>query len=156
MNQIPRILGNVFDQGVNIARHVSFNGVHKKIDRTFTMLEQGLNIAGYIPFLGISTVSGAIRIEFGKTLILGSIACAALVAIGSLFSRDAGARVQGLQFASTIARKYTLHGLSNMGRGLVEMVPYFGLVACLPYDVLSNRHKYPTEVAGRWEYVTQA
>lgn len=156
MSQIPRILSSVFEQGANIARHISLDHIQKKFDNTFAVFEEGLNIAGYVPFFGVSMVSGLIRVEYGKAQICGSIALAALVAIASLFNRNAGTRQQGLKLASTIARTYSLHGFANMGRGCIEMIRYFSLMTCLPYDMTNNRYRYPTEVPGRWEYVTQA
>lgn len=153
MNQIKEILSQACVQGIHIVTHVSLSEVQKKLDHTFTVFEQGLNIAGYIPFFGVSTVTGAVRIEYGLAQIYGSVALAALVGVGSLFNRDASAREQGLKLASKIITTYSLHGFANIGRGCVEMTRYFSLMTCLPYDMANNRYKYPTELSGRWEYV---
>lgn len=125
----------------------------KKVDNALSCFEEGLNVAGYVPLFGICTVAGVLRIEYGKAQICASVALAALVTVASLFSKNSETRHAGIKFAATLLTTYSVHGLANIGRGLLEMIPYLSLVTCLPYDMTNNRYKYPTEVPGRWVYV---
>lgn len=153
MTQVSTIFSGVFEQGMNVVRQASFDKAQAKLDNSFAVFEEGLNIAGYIPLFGLSRAAGFIRIEFGKALIIGSIAVAALVVVASLFNRDIDAKNQSLRLASKIVQTYALHGLANIGRGCVEIGGYITLIPRLFYDLTNNRYKYPNEVAGRWEYV---
>ncbi len=112
----------------------------QKIDQTLAGLETNwLNKFGYIP-LGVSSTSGQVRI---------------LYAIAILVTAAVAATIQGLKASTTsledgeitgteILKKYSLHALTNAGRGVVEIiVPTISLtggVYLFLYD------KFPTDI----------
>ena len=117
------------------------------LDKTLGRFEQGLNIAGYVPLFGVGSIAGGIRAAYGKMEVVCSIGRAAITAIAALFNPDVQQKQQGLDRAVEIVKTYTVHGLGNVVRGWVEMVPYLSLVTCLPYDYLGYRFSYPQEGA---------
>ncbi len=124
------------------------SNVETGLNKTLSISEQWLNIAGYIP--GVSSVSGALRIAGGKTEIIGAVGASAIVALAALSAADSAERRQGLRRAVTILTTYLLHGIANVFRGSIEMIPFLSLMTCLPYDLLGNRFTYPHEGNYRW------
>jgi hypothetical protein len=113
------------------------------LDRNLSQMEGFFNIAGYIPV--VSSVTGAARILYGKIEVVAGIAAAAFLAIKALFSGDRSANEWFDK--SLMALDYAIHGAANVIRGYIEIVPFFGLLLCLPYDRCFNcRLAYPTEV----------
>ena len=125
-----------------------------KLNNAMAPFEQGLNIAGYIPL--VSTVSGVLRHSYGKMEIIAGVAAGALFAIVALFNPNAQARQKGLQKAVEVMMTYSLHGIANICRAWIEVVPFLSLVTCLPYDLMGKRFAYPQENPGHWEYVSDA
>jgi hypothetical protein len=123
-----------------------------KLNDALASFEKGLNLAGYVPVL--STVSGTLRSTYGKTLIITGVAGGALLAIVALFNSNAKSRKNGLEKAVKFLMTCSLHGIANIGRSRIEMVPFLSLATCLPYDLMGTRFAYPKENPGRWEYVT--
>ena len=119
------------------------SNVEVGLNKTLGVGEQWLNIAGYIP--GVSSASGALRIGGGKTEVIGAIAGSAIVALAALSAPNAAEKRQGLRRAVTILTTYLLHGIANVFRGSIEMIPFLSLVTCLPYDLLKHRLTYPHE-----------
>ncbi len=117
--------------------------IEDSIDNAFGWFEHGLNIAGYIPL--VSTISGGIRIGFGKLEVIGAIAVAAFTAIKALFNPDPIEKHLQLDKAAKILVKYSLHGAANVLRGTLEVFPFVSLVTCLPYDLAGNRFSYVRE-----------
>ncbi|GEM_PF-2985369 len=147
------VLNRIYQQGLNFSWNAA-ETAQKKVDNALACFEEGLNIAGYVPLFGLCITAGALRIQYGKTLVCTSIALAALVAVASIFTRNSEMRHAGFKLASKLFTVYSLHGLANICRGFIEIFPYLSLITCLPYDMTNNRLKYPTEVPGRWVYVT--
>ncbi len=76
---------------------------------------------GYVPF--VSTVTGLGRVLFG----IGKIAA-------SIFNQAAG---------RTSSKKFTAKkGGEDIGRGLVEMIPIFGNLTVIGYDLYRQEHKF--------------
>lgn len=123
--------------------------IQRNLDRTLSTLEHGFNIAGYIPIL--SSGSGVLRAVLGKIEVIGAIAVAALIAVKALFNPDAYARDAEIKKAVEVLVTYSLHGVANIFRGIIEIVPLLSLATCLPYDISGNRFTYPLEVQpGSW------
>ena len=120
--------------------------IQRDLDRSLSAFEKGLNIAGYIPF--VSSISGPCRIVYGKVLVIGSIAASVLSAFDKLqHAHDTAGRQQALKGAVEIFMTYSLHGISNIFRGIIESTPFLSLITCLPYDLLAQRFAYPYEPA---------
>ncbi len=117
----------------------------KELNNIQGVVETGLNYAGYIPL--VSTLSGAIRINYGKIEVIGAIASAALIAIRAFANDSQTERAEQLNLALQVITAYSLHGIANIFRGILEMVPFLSLVTCLPYDLLKHRFSYPREDA---------
>ncbi|MBS0604210.1 MAG: hypothetical protein JSS60_04120 [Verrucomicrobia bacterium] len=93
----------------------------------------------------VSTFSGGLRINYGKVEVIGGVIAAALTAIVALAQSNADDRERGLNKAVEILATYSLHGIANIFRGAIEMIPLLSLATCLPYDLLGNRLAYPKE-----------
>jgi hypothetical protein len=104
------------------------------LDETLGGFEKGLNVLGYIP--GVSTFSGTIRILYGKIEIISGLAIAL---ISSCFRANDRQIAHGMELV--------VHGIANLGRGLVELIPFFNLI-CIPYDMY-NRFEYQS-LRYRW------
>lgn len=111
------------------------------LNKTLNSFEGGLNIAGYIPI--VSTFSGSLRINYGKLEVIGSIVAAALITVRALFLANASDRDRELKRAIDVFTHYSLHGIANIIRGILEVVPFVSLVTCLPYDLSGKRFAYP-------------
>lgn len=88
------------------------------IDERLGNLEKNwFNKFGYIP-LGVSAVSGKVRITYGIAMIVTAIALAAMKGLkGTVVGSDEN-EMTGLEFL----KKYSFHGLTNIGRGVVEII----------------------------------
>ena len=117
------------------------------LDSRFEWFEQKLNIAGYFPI--VSTISGGIRICFGKLELIGAIVTSAFMAIKALFNPDVAERRQELDKAGHVFVKYAMHGGANILRGSLEMILFLSLVTCLPYDLRGNRFAYVRQSSDR-------
>ena len=113
-------------------------------DRFETILargEESLNLVGYVPFLSIA--SGALRSLGGLVqLILGFG-----FAIGYFcaFRYGKQRKIQHLLYVKT-SLGYGFHGIANWLRAKIEIIPFFSLVFCLPYDrYFKKRFKYSIE-----------
>ncbi len=116
------------------------NEIESSLDFSLDKFEHGLNVAGYIPF--VSSFSGGVRAIMGKIEVIGALATAAIMAIGALFNPNAAQRQAQLSKSGEIAVKYSWHGVANILRGALEIVPFLSLVTCLPYDLMGNRVSY--------------
>ncbi len=117
--------------------------IEDAIDSGFEWFEHGLNTAGYLPI--VSTVSGSLRVSFGKLEVIGAIVVAAFIAIKALFNPDPIEKYLQLEKATQILVKYSLHGAANVLRGTLEIFPLLSLVTCLPYDLSGKRFAYVRE-----------
>jgi hypothetical protein len=117
-------------------------GMRPCVDRTLASVEHGLNIAGYIPLFGVSTVSGMIRIAYGKLEIIGGVATSAIMGLAALFKSGERERERGLREAFETFGNYSCHGLANIARGVIEAIPFLSLITCLPYDLMGYRFTY--------------
>lgn len=116
-----------------------------QLDKTLGVFEKGLNYAGYVPL--VSTFSGELRINYGQIEIIGGIIAGALTAIAALFNPNEEERKQGLNKAVEIIINYSLHGMANIFRGVIEMIPFLSWFTCLPYDLAGHRYTYQYENA---------
>lgn len=117
----------------------------KDLNNVQAIVETGLNYAGYVPL--VSTLSGAMRINYGKIEVIGAVASAALIAIRAFANDSQAERAEQLNLALSVITTYSLHGIANIFRGILEMVPLLSLATCLPYDLLKHRYAYPREEA---------
>ena len=115
----------------------------KQLDTTLSVFEKGLNYVGYVPF--VSTISGALRAEYGKIEVIGGLAVTAFKAISALF--QAGAQRDASLERAVEHLTYAWHGVANIFRGIIEAIPFASLVTCLPYDLSGCRYTYPLENA---------
>jgi len=115
--------------------------IQNDLNKTLNSFEHGLNIAGFFPI--VSTISGSLRISYGKLEVIGAIAAAALIAVRALFLVNASDRDLEYKKAIEIFINYSLHGCANIIRGMMEVFPFVSLVTCLPYDLMGNRFAYP-------------
>lgn len=116
--------------------------MHRTLDQALHTFEKVLNFAGYIPI--VSTISGSIRIAYGKAEVVGAVAAGALLAIKALCNTDADQRARDMDYAVAVGVNYSIHGLANIGRGFVEAIPIINL-SCLVYDLTGTRIQYPFE-----------
>ena len=111
------------------------------LNKTLNSFEGGLNVAGYVPI--VSTFSGALRINYGKLEVIGAIVAAVLITARALFLVNTSDRDRELKRALDVFTCYTLHGIANIFRGILETIPLISLVTCLPYDLYGKRFAYP-------------
>jgi hypothetical protein len=130
---------------------MNMNQIQVNINKTLHVSERGLNILGYIPI--VSTFSGALRMSYGKLEVIGAIAAAALIAVKALCITNSSDRDSELKKAVEVFIGYALHGCANIIRGMIEVVPCFSLITCLPYDLLGHRYAYPIE--SDYKYLTR-
>lgn len=102
------------------------------LDHFMKSVEKILNLPGYVPI--VSSFSGALRAEMGKVELIASLF------IGAYVGFVTGDVDQGI--AAVII--YAIHGLTNIGRGVVECIPLLGNFLCWIYDDVS-RVAYPFE-----------
>lgn len=114
------------------------------LDKTLATVEKFLDVAGYIPV--VSTFSGAFRIKYGKVETVASVGLSAVSALYAVCKQDQAERARGLDRAVEVLT-YSIHGIANVFRGAIEMVPFLSLFTCLPYDLLKARFTYPRENA---------
>ncbi len=114
-----------------------------KLDQTLGVFESGLNVAGYVPL--VSTISGALRVNYGKLEIIGAVAAAGIIAVKALFAGTE--QYNEFNHAVEILFTYASHGAANVVRGIIEIFPFVSLATCLPYDLLGHRYSYPFENA---------
>ena len=103
--------------------------------------ENALNLVGYIPM--ISAISGAVRLTGSKLQMLGGL-------LGTLYYLLKGSYAKSKKLHSfqncRLSIEQILHGVLNLCRGMIEVVPFLSLVLCLPYDrFLKRRFKYSNE-----------
>ena len=112
---------------------------NETLDQGFAKLESGLNSIGYIPV--VSTISGAGRFCYGKYQLIAAIACGVFIAFSSCVAADKSRR---LGEAVDIVWEYGVHGVGNMIRGSVEILPLVNLL-CIAYDRTGMRMNYRFE-----------
>lgn len=100
--------------------------------------EDCLDKAGYIPYL--STISGGIRIFYGKIEIITGVALAIFLQAAAFFAPDSAQ--EDLWKETARALDFVVHGLANIARGLFEIFRFVNLI-CLVYDrvVMQERNK---------------
>lgn len=118
------------------------HSLQAQIDKGLHKFEKALNIPGYIPF--ISSVSGQVRIAYGKIEIITAIAMGAFFIAKGLLSPNAQQRDKDINYGLFVATHYSLQGMANIARGIVESIPFANLL-CIPYDLFDKRVRYPGE-----------
>ena len=120
----------------------SFDEVRKSVDPILGKAEKVANVVGYFPVLNI--VVSKVRFVVGKLQLIAGVAAAAFYAISSLFAKGPD-KCKNLQKAD-VCLDYSMHGMANMGRAIIESIPLLGLLITVPYDQLAQyRLKYDLE-----------
>ncbi len=105
-----------------------------QMDEFLTLYERTFNFLGYIPI--VSTFSGTARFIYGQVEAIVALAAVAFHFIGSI------AGYAGHEGQAAKALPYVVHGLANMGRSVVEMIPIINL-SCILYDLSGPGLQYP-------------
>lgn len=108
------------------------NELRVGLDHFMKSVEKALNCPGYIPI--VSSFSGALRATMGKIELIASMF------IGAYVLLTTGDIDQAIDATVT----YAVHGLANIGRGVIECIPLLGNFLCWIYDD-ENRVAYPFE-----------
>lgn len=111
------------------------------LDNICARTEHVLNKTGWIPF--VSWVSGGIRLVAGKIMVIAGLVMASFYFFKGIFVNDPSLGEHARHYAG-----YAIHGMGNMCRGLVEMIPFVNLV-CLVYDAFVGRFSYSQEIMER-------
>lgn len=106
-----------------------------QMNQLLTSFEKGLNVVGYVPI--VSTISGSVRLAYGKLEAIVAIAAIAFHFMAGLIG------IEGSAEKLRAAVPYVLHGFANMGRGLVEILPFINLT-CYLYDQTQPGYSYPS------------
>lgn len=109
------------------------------LNRHLTHMEKALNIIGYIPFIGIG--SGIVRIVGGELQVITALALSAIFAVKAFFSNQ----LNDWQCAERCL-SYVIHGVGNIIRGSVEIIPLWGTIVCILYDLSRRRTLYKGEL----------
>lgn len=114
------------------------------IERKRAQFEHVLNVLGYIPC--VSSPSGIVRGFYGLILVVTSCVAAIFVSLADRFTKNASER--GLRTMQHLS--YAVHGIENMFRGFVELLPFVvNNLALIAYDLSVDRHEYAAEKAMR-------
>lgn len=108
------------------------------LDTRLERFERFLNKVGYIPL--VSSFSGGVRIYYGIIESICAVVIGALKFIASLFRSDTNERYI-LETEAAYSLYYVEHGLANIGRGIVESIPFVNLF-CIAYDHFASRFSY--------------
>lgn len=111
-------------------------------DEHFANIEKELNFYGHIPF--VSSVSGPLRVFVGLVQVISSVVKAPFELIADFYGRSE--RMNQSRFNHTFRNViYIAHGVANVLRGCVEVLPFQGNLYTILYDVCKFRLVYPTE-----------
>ncbi len=114
----------------------------QELFKTLAKCEIALNYIGYIPM--ISILSAPIRGLGGKIQAILGFSFAIFSLIAGFNSQTNKIRYFFI-FKTSI--EHFIHGLLNIVRAMVEIVPFLSLVICLPYDhYLKKRFRYSEEL----------
>lgn len=106
-------------------------------DQFLSNVESALNRSGWIPI--VNFISAPIRMLVGKIEVLASVLFAAITFVQAVLKRD-----RYLLSKTVDILTYSLHGLANMVRAAVEIVP-LSFFATLFYDAMIGRCNYRYE-----------
>jgi hypothetical protein len=113
----------------------------QSFDKSFAASEKALNVLGWVPF--VSTLSGGVRMMAGKIQAVAFAVFASLLFVYAYLSNN-----QKLLAAADRLTTYIWHGMANVCRGFVEMIPIGGNIATILYDAdPASRLRYPSEAA---------
>ena len=107
------------------------------VENCLAQAEQSLNLIDWIPYA--SSFSGMVRILASAVEVAAGVALAALRSIQILLTNSgtySGAMEEGLL--------YSLHGLGNIARGALAMIPFWNLLLIV-HDTFLGRMNYPDE-----------
>lgn len=115
--------------------------------------EKGFNTAGYMP--AISNISAVIRALYGVIIIVEGIARTTFNGLAFAYyssCKDAYQKTKDgyiPSFSILHSKRKALnglrffsHGMANIGRAVVEFIPFFGNLTCRVYDELGLRLRY--------------
>ena len=115
-----------------------------KIDPFLGRLETTLNRCGWIPI--VNFISAPLRMLVGKIEVIVSLFLAFFSFLQAAVKQD-----RYLLLRTQHILSYSLHGLSNMVRAAVEIVP-FSFYLTLLHDTYIGRFNYQYETLGRGIY----
>lgn len=126
------------------------------VERVLYAIEQGLNVAGYIPV--VSNISGPIRIAFGLTEMIGGLAAGIfMTAKGLLTGKDRQEKLNHVKYTTDFIHLPSFcHGMTNIGRGIIEQVPVLGNLSTFLYDRLGYRLPYVFETNFYQKYLARS
>lgn len=113
---------------------------YASIDRSIATAEIWANRIGWIPLA--SRISGYLRYLFGQVELIAGLALGIFKFLQSMYTQNSMNKME-----SQLGFHYAVHGLGNMGRGIVEMFVGLNLL-CALYDFLGPRMNYPHETVG--------
>ena len=101
------------------------------VDKSLELIETKiLDPAGYFPVA--SSVSGALRSVLGVALIVIGLSAAIFSALKYVFTSTDSEENKAIADMDQGVR-YFSHGVANIYRGIVEMLPYINMIT-IPYD----------------------
>lgn len=119
---------------------------YKTVDRSLAKAEQFLDCIDKIPYF--SSFSGIVRFLAGEAILVSAVALLALKVFQSLFvaSPDGSfGRTWEVLCEGKPALVYALHGIVNIGRGLIAVIPWVNLIFWItPYWI--GRFNYEHEI----------
>lgn len=108
-------------------------------------VEKTFNILACVPF--ICEFSGNARLALGKLQVITGVAIGILAFLAKELSLDAAKRKK-FQSIADRAIEHILHGFANIARGILETIPFIGIVLYLGYDLSGMRIRYYGEIKG--------
>jgi hypothetical protein len=117
---------------------ISYSSTQERLHKYLNKFEICLNVAGYIP--GFNFISGSARFLEGIIQIISNISLAIFNSIGSFLSIDSNSSKLKI-FNSYVNIEYSFHGLANITRAFIELIPVVGGFSCIVYDHLFD-HRY--------------
>ncbi|MBX7065755.1 MAG: hypothetical protein K1X28_00850 [Parachlamydiales bacterium] len=108
------------------------------IQNAIATVEQFINPIDRVPFF--ASFSGMVRILAGAVQAIAGIVFAYLKSIFSLFTKSN----EKIRHAINLGTIHCIHGLANVVRGAIAMIPVVNLVLAF-YDYKMGRFNYPDE-----------
>ena len=107
---------------------------YNDLERSLAKVETGFNIAGYVPI--VSSMTAPFRASYGKVEIIAALVCATYKFAEGAVTASGESFRESMRIANMAG-----HGLANIGRSVVELIPFINLLALL-YDLIGLRITY--------------
>ncbi|MCH9631504.1 MAG: hypothetical protein S4CHLAM37_15270 [Chlamydiia bacterium] len=118
--------------------NIRFDAYDQK-EQDLVSMEKVFNIMGYIPVC--SSASGPVRSLFGTIQTIVALVKIPFTLLFDLFRENP----KGYGNRTLRNCHYAAHGLGNIVRGFVEIVPLLGNITTIFYDTLGLRISYSVE-----------